>query len=127
MRREGKTILFSTHVMHEAERLCDFILLINRGRSVVNGTLDQIRSRWKSRAVAAELDGDIDFIEQLPMVTEVRRQGRRLEIALAEDADTQQLLRELVHRVRVQVFEVKVPSLHEIFVNLVGEDNAQNS
>jgi len=127
MREEGKTIVFSTHVMHEAERLCDYILLINKGKLVVDGRLDEIRSRQKSHAVSVELEGETDFIERLPMVTRTKREGRRIDVSLEEDADPQELLRVLVERVRVQAFEVKVPSLHEIFVNLVGASDAEDS
>lgn len=127
MREEGSTVIFSTHVMHQAEKLCDFILLINRGKQVVDGTLDQIRSRWQSHTVLAELEGDTNFIEQLPIVTAVQRQHRRIEIKLTEDADPQNFLQALVGRVRVQAFEVKVPSLHEIFIKLVGANDVQDS
>jgi ABC-2 type transport system ATP-binding protein len=127
MRDEGKTILFSTHVMHEAERLCDFILLINKGKAVLDGRLDDIRSRYKSGAVSIELEGDTSFIRALPMVKTAETQGRRIEISLSEGADTQDLLKALVGRVRVKAFEVKMPSLHEIFVRLVGRDNVENS
>ena len=61
------------------------------------------------------------------MVKGVECKARRLEIALTDDADSQQLLKALIGRVRVQAFEVKVPSLHEIFVNLVGADDAEDS
>jgi len=132
MRSEGKTVLFSTHVMHEAERLCDFILLINKGKPVLDGRLDEIRSRYKSGAVSVELGGDLrpedtSFVKTLPMVKGTESQGRRMEISLSADADPQDLLKALVGRVRVQAFEIKVPSLHEIFVSLVGKDNAKNS
>jgi len=143
MRDEGKTILFSTHVMHEAERLCDFILLINKGKAVLDGRLDDIRSRYKSGAVSVELEGDTSFIRALPMVKTAETQGRRIEISLSEKADTQDLLKALVGRVKVKAFEVKIPSLHEIFVRLVarpeqpvvsevepgrrGRDNVENS
>ena len=127
MRNQGKTIIFSTHIMHEAEKLCEFILLINKGKLVVDGTLDQIRSRWSSHAVTAQLEGDTSFIAKLPIVTSVEHHDKQLEISLAEDADPQQLLEELVERVRVQAFEVKVPSLHEIFVRLVGLENEQDA
>jgi ABC-2 type transport system ATP-binding protein len=127
MRDEGKTILFSTHVMHEAERLCDFILLINKGKAVLDGRLDDIRSRYKSGAVSIELEGDTSFIRALPMVKTAETQGRRIEITLKEKADAQDLLKALVDRVRVKAFEVKMPSLHEIFVRLVGRDNVENS
>ncbi|HUV40944.1 MAG TPA: ATP-binding cassette domain-containing protein [Sedimentisphaerales bacterium] len=127
MRSEGRTIIFSTHVMHEAEKLCDCILLINKGKTILDGNLARIRSRYRSRAVCVEAQGSTDFIERLPIVTKVQTQQNQLEITLTEDADPQDLLEALVQKVRVQKFEVKVPSLHEIFVNSVGADNVQDS
>jgi ABC-2 type transport system ATP-binding protein len=126
MRRGGKTVLFSTHGMHEAEQLCDFIVLINRGRVVVNGTLDEIRRGHESHIVSIELEGDGEFIHSLPLVQEVRPEGRRLDIRLRDGADPQELLKILVGRTRVRAFEIKQPSLHEIFVRLVGGDHAEN-
>ncbi len=126
MHTDGKTVIFSTHVMHEAERLCEYILLINKGKPIVNSTLTEIRSRRRSQAVSVELEGDTSFIETLPMVKAMEREGRRLSINLTDDADPQQFLRAIVDRVKVLGFEVKVPSLHEIFVSLVGTDNAQD-
>jgi ABC-2 type transport system ATP-binding protein len=126
MRNEGKTVIFSTHVMHEAEKLCDFILLINKGKSILDGRLDEIRSGQSAHTVSVELEGDTGFVETLPMVTAVKSEGKRLEVILA-DADTQQFLQALMQRARVRAFEVKVPSLHEIFVNLVGASDAENS
>jgi ABC-type uncharacterized transport system ATPase subunit len=61
------------------------------------------------------------------MVTAVQSENNRMEITVSENADAQELLKALVERVRVQRFEVKVPSLHEIFVNLVGSSNAEDS
>lgn len=126
MRNEGKTIIFSTHVMHEAEKLCDFILLINKGKLILDDTLDNVRSRQSAHTVSVELEGDTAFVETLPMVTAVKSEGNRLDVTLA-DADTQQFLRALMQRARVRAFEVKVPSLHEIFVNLVGASDAEDS
>jgi len=124
---QGKTVIFSTHVMHEAEKLCEYILLINRGRAVLNETLDEIRSHRRSRAVSVELEGDTSLIRALPMVVAVKPEGRRMNIELTEDADPQELLQAIVDKAKVLAFEVRVPSLHEIFVSLVGEDNAEDS
>ena len=126
LRREGKTVLFSTHVMHEAERLCDFLVLIDRGKVVVNGTLDQIRAGHEANVVSLELEGDTEFVRALPMVQMVEPDGRRLNVRLREGADPQDLLRVLVARARVRAFEIKQPSLHEIFVRLVGGSHAEN-
>jgi len=126
MRNEGKTIIFSTHVMHEAEKLCDFILLINKGKLILDDTLDNVRSRQSAHTVSVELEGDTAFVENLPMVRAVKSEGKRLDVTLT-DPDTQQFLQALMQRARVRAFEVKVPSLHEIFVNLVGASDAEDS
>jgi ABC-2 type transport system ATP-binding protein len=126
LRREGKTVLFSTHVMHEAERLCDFLILIDRGRVVVNGTLDQIRAGHEANTISLELEGNTDFLRTLPMVQAVEPDGRRLDVRLRDGADPQDLLRALVERARVRAFEIKQPSLHEIFVQLVGGRHAED-
>jgi len=126
MRDQGRTVLFSTHGMHEAEELCDFIVLINRGKVVVDGTLDEIRSRHESHTVSIEIEGDAEFIRTLPFVTAVQPDGRRLDVMLRDGADPQDLLRILVERSRVRAFEIKQPSLHQIFVRLVGGDHVEN-
>jgi len=127
MQKAGKTVIFSTHVMHEAEKLCDFILLINKGKVILDDKLAAARSQQSSHAVCVELEGDTSFVRDLPVVTGVESEGNRLEITLAESADSQELLRSLMDRTRVRAFEVKVPSLHEIFVNLVGKSDAEDS
>ena len=127
MKGKGHTIIFSTHAMHEAETLCDSILLINKGKIILDGELGRIRSQKASNAVIVEAEGDTGFIETLPFVAGIEPQQNRLEITLRQGSDPQDLLKALVSRVRVQRFEVKVPSLHEIFVALVGASNAQNS
>ncbi|HSW02769.1 MAG TPA: ATP-binding cassette domain-containing protein [Sedimentisphaerales bacterium] len=126
MRSQGRTVLFSTHGMHEAEQLCDFIVLINQGKVVVDGTLDQIRSRHESDTISIEIEGDGAFVGTLPQVAAVRPDGRRLDVTLHDGADPQELLRILVERSRVRAFEVKHPSLHEIFVRLVGGGHVED-
>jgi ABC-2 type transport system ATP-binding protein len=127
MRDKGKTVIFSTHVMHEAEKLCDFILLINKGQAILDDNLANIQSQRASHVVCVELEGNAGFIERLSMVTAVKSDGHRFEITLKDNADTQELLKTLVNRVGVKRFEVKVPSLHEIFVDLVGKGDAEDS
>ena len=126
MRSQGRTVIFSTHVMHEAEKLCDFILLINRGKSILDGRLDEIRSRQSAHTVSIELEGDNAFVQSLPMVRAVKSEGKRLDVTLT-DPDTQQFLQALMQHAKVRAFEVKVPSLHEIFVTLVGASDAEDS
>jgi ABC-2 type transport system ATP-binding protein len=126
MRRVGRTVVFSTHVMHEAERLCDFIVLINKGRVVVDGTLDEIRAGHESHTISVELEGGTDFIWRLQQVAAAKPDGRRLNVTLKEGADPQDLLKTLVERVRVRAFEIRQPTLHEIFIRLVGGTDAED-
>ncbi|MBN1290399.1 MAG: ATP-binding cassette domain-containing protein [Candidatus Latescibacteria bacterium] len=121
MRENGKTVVFSTHMMEHAEKLCDFILLINKGEKVIDGPLDQIRANFTSNVVSIELEGDTGFIGKLPIVKDTKKVGKRLEITLDEKTDHQELLHNLIGKSRIRAFEVKSPSLHEIFIQMVGE------
>jgi ABC-2 type transport system ATP-binding protein len=124
MRSEGKTILFSTHAMHEAETLCDSILLINKGKKILDGRLNDIRAGHQSNAAIIELDGNAGILETLPIVAKISRQQNYLDVELKAGHDPQELLAALSGKVRIHRFEVKKPSLHEIFIQLVGADNA---
>jgi ABC-2 type transport system ATP-binding protein len=117
----GKTILFSTHNMEVAERLCSRILVIDHGREVISGSLADIKSRYGHNTVAVEFDGTIDFGSLSGMVRNVARFPRWVEVELADGASPQTLLRVLVNQVAVRRFEVVSPSLHKIFVELVGK------
>jgi len=124
MRDAGTTVVLSTHMMEQAENVCDYILLINRGRKALDGSLEEIRRRYQSRTVVVEAEGDASFVRALPMVKSTTEVGKKLEIVLQENADDQELLQALVGKVRIRAFALKVPSLREIFVNVVSSDNA---
>ncbi len=124
LRDSGCTIVLSTHMMEAAESLCDRILLVNHGRKVLDDSLDNVRAAYEVGSVAAELEGDTDFIAGLPMVTSVQRAGRELDIALTGPEEDQALLSALVGRVRVRSFRLKTPTLREIFVKVVSEHDA---
>jgi ABC-2 type transport system ATP-binding protein len=117
----GKTILFSTHNMEVAEKLCSRILIIDHGREVISGSLADIKSRYGHNTVAVEFDGNIDFGSLSGMVHNVTRFPRWVEVELAEGASPQTLLKVLVSQVSVRRFEVVSPSLHKIFVEIVGK------
>jgi len=120
MKDQGKSVIFSTHVMHEAEKLCDSILLINQGRVVLDDSLAHMRSQYRANGVRIEFSGDVEAVRRLPMVQAVQAEGEGLDIMLHEPGDTQALLRALLDQGHVHSFKIKVPSLHDVFVNLVG-------
>ncbi len=119
-RRAGRTVLFSTHMMEHAERLCDALLMIHQGRAVLDGPLEQIKSGGSRQAVRLSCYGDAGFVAALPCVARVREYGQELEVFLHEEVDPQQLLQELVGRVKITRFDIREPSLNDIFLETVG-------
>src|SRR5690348_7702016 len=123
-KKQGKTILFSTHRMDQVEKLCDAICLINRGRSVLQGNLKQVKARYGKNNVQIEYDGNGDFLEHSQLIGSYNNYGNYVEVRLAPGADPQQLLRMVAERSRVSKFELMEPSLEEIFIDVVGKNDA---
>jgi len=124
LNRAGATIIFSTHQMETAERLCKEIALINRGKIVLNGPLSSVKARFGKNSVLLEIDGDGSFLRTLPGVARVDDYGGYLEIRLVSGADPQVLLHAALSRVAVRRFEIVEPTLHNIFIEAVGEPPA---
>jgi len=121
LRQQGRTIIFSTHIMEQAERLCDAICLINSGRKVLEGSVSSIKAQYGRNTVALAYDGDGGFLRGHPLVRKMNHYNSYVEVYLAERADPQHLLSDIAPRVRVKRFEVIEPSLHDIFIDRVGE------
>jgi ABC-2 type transport system ATP-binding protein len=124
LKQKGKTILFSTHRMDQVEKLCDSICLINRGRSVLQGELKQIKAQYGKNNVQIEYEGDGNFLQQTQLVGSYNNYGNYVEVRLAPGADPQMLLRALAEHSRVSKFELMEPSLEEIFIEKVGKTYA---
>ncbi|MCH7690408.1 MAG: ATP-binding cassette domain-containing protein [candidate division Zixibacteria bacterium] len=122
LKREGKTILFSTHVMEQAEKLCDNICMILNGTKVLDGTMSEIKSQFGKNSLHVEIKGDGSFISELPGVASLTEYSNYLEIKLAENANTQLILSKLVEKVEVRRFEIAEPSLYEIFISTAKVD-----
>ena len=125
LNRAGKTLLFSTHNMEQAERICHRVLILDKGRMVIDGLLSEVKERFGRRSIAVEFDGDIDFIKEHQAVESVIHYPRWVEIDLAEGHAADEIFRALAGRVSVRRFEVVLPSLHKIFVDQLGGTNAQ--
>ncbi|MGQ0816226.1 MAG: ABC transporter ATP-binding protein [Gemmatimonadota bacterium] len=125
LKRAGKTIIFSTHIIEHAERICDHVCIIAKGEKVVDGTVAQVKldhggayvaiafEHWNAAAVAA--------VGRSPVVGRLRENGTTLEVGMRGNADPQQLLHELVAAgIRLKRFECTEPSLEQIFLERVG-------
>ncbi len=125
LRRDGATVIFSTHDMGVAEKMCDFIFMIFQGRKVLDGTLDAIQDRYAKdtvRVKLADLNGDLHGVTGVEKVTDF---GQFQELRIAPDTPSQEVLADLMRRGRVTHFELARPSLHDIFVRIAGPDAEQ--
>jgi len=126
LKRRDKTIVFSTHLMDNAERLCDSVCIIARGGKVVDGTVADVKSAHHRRSVALSLagaptDATAAVLADRTLVDKMDDNNRYFEIELATGGDPQRLLQRLVHAgADVQRFELIQPSLHQIFLDRVG-------
>jgi ABC-2 type transport system ATP-binding protein len=126
LRQRGRTVIFSTHLMDNAERLCDSVCIIAGGQKVLDGPVAEVRSAHAGRTIALALaNGTSSAIDQIlddrSIVERVDRTSRTIEIELADGAKAKELLARLVSAdAEINRFEVVQPSLHKIFLQRVG-------
>jgi len=121
---KGTTILFSTHLMDQAERLCERVCLISQARKVLDGDLREIKRRERRGVVAVGFEGDDGWLRS-PEILSQEAVGDALHLLLAEGTDPQIILRRCLEAgVEVHRFERVEPRLHEIFVRHAGTEAA---
>ncbi|MEO8724552.1 MAG: ATP-binding cassette domain-containing protein [Acidobacteriaceae bacterium] len=124
LKRQGRTILFSSHRMDHVEKLCDDICLINNGKAVLQGNLREIKQGYGKSSVQVEYQGGGDVFKNNELVKSYDNYENYVEIRMAEGADAQALLRMISDRSRINKFEIVEPSLDEIFREIVGKTDA---
>ncbi|MCZ7391783.1 MAG: ATP-binding cassette domain-containing protein [Candidatus Methanoperedens sp.] len=115
LKKEGKTILISTHMMDKVEHMCDRIFMIHRGAMVLYGSMEEIKARYRKNTIFLEYEGELKRIQGIKKIND---SGKYAEMVLDEGADARQVLRTLLDEVRVNKFEIAAPSLNEIFIEL---------
>jgi ABC-2 type transport system ATP-binding protein len=119
LRREGTTIIMSTHMMHQVEELCDRIVLIDNGENVLYGPVDRIRRQYSGHAVLVRIDGVMPAVHG---VTNVAQHNGALQLTLESNINPQDVLRQLMNKhAKVEQFEIAMPTLDEIFIQAVGQ------
>lgn len=123
LKAAGKTIIFSTHQMEVAEKICDDICLIDRSRKVLDGSIREVKRAFSRNAVALRLVGGELALEDRTLISNVQRHSDGIEVLLAEGATPQTLLKELLAAgATIERFEMIEPSLHDIFIEKVTEN-----
>ncbi len=124
--RSGRTVLFSTHIMEQAERMCDHVVIIARGEKVVDGAMGQVKADFGGRHVALTFSHDKEraarILADRLLVAKIDDYGATADVEMAENGDPERLLEALVREgVGLRRFEVVEPSLQSIFIAKVGD------
>lgn len=126
LRKRGSTVIFSTHDMSVAEKMCDFVFMINKGNKVLDGTLDSIQDQYGQNTLRVCVEGNGYDPSALAGVDRVNDLGRFQDLRMSSGADTQEILSQLMGHGRVTHFELTKPSLHDIFVQIARPDDAHS-
>lgn len=117
----NKTIIFSTHLMDTAERLCNDILLINKSRKVIGGSLRDVKASYGRNLIALRVVGAEAVLADRNFVKKTNVHSDEIEVELAENADSQSLLKKLIEvGAEISKFERVEPSLNDIFIEQVA-------
>jgi len=122
-KQKGKVIIFSTHLMEFAEKMCDHITMIDHGKIILNGSLNEIKKKHAQKNITLNYQGDISFLKSNPMVEKISDFGNSTGIRIKDEKYSQDIIRELVKNdVIIKKFDSNDISLLEIFIELAGKD-----
>jgi ABC-2 type transport system ATP-binding protein len=120
-KREGISIIFSTHLMEYAEKIVDTVVMIDKGKKVIDGNLQEVKATYGSKFLKIKYQGDSGFVSTLDYVKSATDYGNEMEIELEDMDYKDKLLQELVTRLSLNSFQVREPSLNNIFIRKVNE------
>jgi len=124
LKEKGKVIIFSTHLMDFAEKMCDHLAMIDKGKIILSGSLADIKSKYSQRNISLSFNGNISFLKNHPMIEKIEDFGNSTGIRVKEESFTQDLLKMLLeNNVTISKFNANEISLHEIFIELAGREN----
>lgn len=133
LHQKGKTIIFSTHVLHSAEQLCSRIFMINKGKKILDGSIEEIRGQYDPHTVvvepATDHEGDLsETLRGMPGVAGVMHAGQRrtYDVRLVPGADPRKLMSQVVERVPVRRVELRQATLEDVFVHLVDPGDSED-
>lgn len=121
LRDEGASIVFSTHRMEHVEELCRNITILHRSNEVVKGSVKEIKSRFPKEKVMLVTSKEVTGLEQISGVRKIHHYENGIEIEIANENVAQSILQHALSQAEVQHFQVKEPTLNEIFIKTVGE------
>lgn len=118
LQAQGTTVIFSTHDMSMAEKMCDYIFMIFKGVKVLDGTLAEIQDRYGTDTIRVRTGDGMTALQNLEGIERVNDFGQLQELRLAPGGNSQVILQEILKRTYVRSFEIVKPSLHDIFIRI---------
>lgn len=127
-KNEGKIIILSTHQMSEVELMADHILLLNQGRTILEGTLEEIKSRFKENAFYIESEDNLDAIKDMKDIKIIEEHNQSCKFAITgKEASKETVMQKIFQKISVRKFVELEPSLNEIFIKLVQGSSKKGS
>ena len=128
LKKSGSSIILSTHIMEQAEQMCDEICLINKGNILLSGAIRDIKADYNRDTVILEFDGPSDFLNELGGLKIINKTNNRVEFRFnPNELDTKKILNTVMKFANVYKFEMKEPSLHEIFIDVVSKSEGDKN
>lgn len=128
LKKKNKVIIFSTHLMDFAEKMCDHLAMIEKGEIILSGSLQEIKSEFANCNVSLNYEGDISFLNSEPFVESVNDFGNTTGIRVKEPDNIDRLLKSLMnHNIKIKKFDAHDISLHEIFIKKAGKDAVEKT
>ena len=122
LKESGKTIIFSTHQMNEAERLCDHIFLINKGKKLIDSSISEVKKKYSKNFVTVEFKNKMPDLKGISIIKNLYYEGNKVEIELIKNADSNKLLELLLEKEDIKKYEISESSLESIFVEVVTNE-----
>jgi len=125
LQKKGSTVIFSTHDMSMAEKMCDNIFMIYKGEKVLDGTLNQIQDQYGSDTIVVQTEKGETALRGISGIESINNFGKVQEIKLKEKADPQSILAEIMKNTAVTKFEITRPSLNDIFIRIAAPERKE--
>lgn len=120
--KNGATIIFSTHRMEQVEEICDHIILVNKGKKLLDGTVQEIQQEYKENIYRLEVlaNGDLSFMDNHPSIEQMTWHNNQLTFQLKQGCQSNEVLKTLIDRqIQILSFKEMLPTLNDIFIRLV--------
>ncbi len=129
LQANGSTVIFSTHDMNMAEKMCDFIFMIHKGKKVLDGTLTAIQDKYGTDTIRVQTENGKSSLNDIPGIEKINDYGQMQEIRIEPSVDIQEIIKIILSRTRVSKFEITKPSLSDIFIRIASpeEKEVQNA